>query len=122
MSRQSDVGLENLLLLHGEIYDQGDGYWIKIEAWQVKQDEHAPHGIRYALSLHDCHGTRLLGYDNAHAVKPPKRKRFAGRRLAYDHQHRHARDKGVPDGFTNADQLLKDIFDEVDRVMKEVRT
>ena len=27
-----DVGIETLLLLNGEIYDQGNGYWIKIEA------------------------------------------------------------------------------------------
>ncbi|MHB8311070.1 MAG: hypothetical protein ACYDCY_11880, partial [Metallibacterium sp.] len=67
------------------------------------------------------HGTRLLGYDNAHAVKSPKRKKFAGRRLAYDHKHRHARDKGVPYEFTSADQLLKDFFGEVDRVLKEAK-
>jgi len=48
-----------------------------------------PHGIRYALTLHDRYGTRLLGFDNAHAVMPPKRERHAGRRLAYDHRHRH---------------------------------
>lgn len=114
-------GLETLLLLHGEIYDQGDGYWIRIEAWQVEPDEHIPHGIRYALTLHDRYGTRLLGYDNAHAVKPPKRKRFGGRRLTFDHKHRHARDEGVPYTFTSADQLLKDFFDEVDRVLKEVK-
>jgi hypothetical protein len=31
----------------------------------VEPDEHVPHGIRYALTLHDRYGTRLLGYDNA---------------------------------------------------------
>jgi hypothetical protein len=122
MQTSPSPGLETLLLLHGEIYDQGDGYWIRIEAWQVEPDEHIPHGIRYALTLHDRYGTRLLGYDNAHAVKPPKRKRFSGRRLEFDHKHRHARDKGVPYTFTSADQLLKDFFDEVDSVLKEVRT
>lgn len=72
-------------------------------------------------ALHDRHGARVLGYDNAHVVKPPKRNKFAGRRLAYDHEHRHARDKGVPYEFTSADQLLKDFFGEVDRVMKEAK-
>lgn len=122
MQTSPGAGLETLLLLHGEIYDQGDGYWIRIEAWQVEPDAHIPHGVRYALTLHDRYGTRLLGYDNAHAVKPPKRKRFSGRRLEFDHRHRHARDKGVPYAFTSADQLLKDFFDEVDRVLKEART
>lgn len=121
MAATHDHSLDNLLLLHGEVYGQGDGYWIKIEAWEVAADEHIPHSIRYALTLHDRHGTRLLGYDNAHAVKPPKRIKFSGRRLAYDHKHRHARDKGVPYEFTSADQLLRDFFGEVDRVLKEAK-
>jgi hypothetical protein len=117
MSKE-DAGLETLLLLHNEIYDQGNGFWIKIEAWCVEANEHVPHGIRYALTLHDRHGTRLLGFDNAHAVKPPKRKRYAGRRLAYDHRHRHSRDKGVPYEFTSPQQLLEDFFNEVDHVLE----
>ena len=92
MTRE-DAGLETLLLLHNEIYDQGNGCWIKIEAWRVEATEHVPHGIRYALTLHDRYGTRLLGFDNAHAVKPPKRMRYTGRRLAYDHRHRHSSDR-----------------------------
>lgn len=35
--------------------------------------------------------------------------------------HRHGRDKGVAREFTRADQLLKDFFDEVDRVLDEAR-
>jgi hypothetical protein len=116
-----DLGIETLLLLDGEIYDQGDGYWIKIEARKVEPDAHVPHGIRYALTLHDRYGTRLLGYDNAHAVKPPRRRRYSGRRLAFDHKHRHSRDKGVAYEFTSVDQLLKDFFNEVDRVLKETQ-
>ena len=27
---KQDVGIETLLLLDGEIYDQGDGYWIQV--------------------------------------------------------------------------------------------
>jgi len=118
---KGDPGIETLLLLDGEIYDQGDGYWIKIEAKRIAANEHVPHGIRYALTLHDRYGTRLLGYDNAHAVKPPRRRPYAGRRLAYDHRHRHSRDKGVAYEFTSADELLADFFDDVDRVLKEAR-
>ncbi len=116
---KEDAGLETLLSLDGDIYDQGHGYWIKIEAWRVEASDHVPHGVRYALTLHDRYGTRLLGFDNAHAVKPPKRKRFAGRRVTYDHHHRNARDKGVPYEFTSAQQLLEDFFHEVDRVLEE---
>ena len=37
-----------------------------------------------------------MGYDNAHAVKPPKEFKFAGQRLPYDHHDRTWSDKGVP--------------------------
>jgi len=60
--------------------------------------QHAHHGIRCSLTLHDRYGARVLGYDNAHAVRPPKKIKFAGQRLPYDHRHRTASDKGAPDG------------------------
>lgn len=85
----------------------------------MEANEHVPHGIRYAPTTHDRYGTRLLGFDNAHGVKTPKRRRYAGRRLACDHRHRHARDKGVPYEFTSPQQLLEDFFNEVDRVLEE---
>ena len=40
--------------------------------------------------------------------------------MAYDHKHRHGKDKGIPYEFTSAEQLLKDFFEDVDRVLKEV--
>ena len=122
MKTSRDPGLETLLLLNGEIYDQGEGYWIKIEAWEVAPDPHIPHGVRYALTLHDRHGNRMLGYDNAHAVRLGGRKVFGGRRMTFDHRHRHARDKGLPYAYTSADQLLRDFFDEVDRILKDAKT
>jgi hypothetical protein len=82
---------------------------------------HAPHGIRYSLTLHDKYGTRVLGYDNAHAVKPPKKFKFSGQRLPYDHRHRTSSDKGVPYAFETAHRLLEDFFAEVDRVIKEAQ-
>lgn len=85
----------------------------------MEPTEGMPHGIRYSLTLHDPSGTRVLGYDNSHAVSPPK-KGFTGRRLEYDHVHRHAKDKGVPYEFSDAGQLLTDFFEEVDKVLKEV--
>ena len=80
-----------------------------------------PHGVRYALTLHEPYGKRILGYDNAHAVKPPKKFKYAGTKLPYDHKHRHVSDKGVPYEFKDAHQLLSDFFVEVDRVLKEAR-
>jgi hypothetical protein len=115
-----DSGIRNLLDLAGHVLDQEDGYWIKIEAWEVPASADIPHGIRYSLTLHAPSGKRLLGYDNAHAVKT-KKGRYSGRRLPFDHRHRSASDKGVAYTFKSADQMLADFFKEVDKVLKEVR-
>ncbi|MCL2644728.1 MAG: DUF6516 family protein [Betaproteobacteria bacterium] len=115
-----DDTINTLLDLHGSILDQGNGYWIKLEAWRVEVSDQVPHGIRYSLTLHEPYGKRILGYDNAHAVKPPKKFKYAGRILAFDHKHRHAPDKGVPYEFKDAQQLLEDFFADVDRVLLEV--
>jgi hypothetical protein len=116
-----DPGLKNLLDLAGSVIDQGGGYWIKIEAWIVVPNKMVPHGVRYALTLHEPYGKRILGFDNAHAVKPPKKFKFSGQRLTYDHKHRHVSDKGVPYSFVDAHQLLNDFFTEVDQVLAQVK-
>ncbi len=113
-----DLGLETLLELDGSVLEQEGGFWIKIEARRAPSSPQARHGIRYSLTLHDRFGTRVLGYDNAHAVKPPKKFRFAGQRLPYDHRHRTSSDKGVLYAFESAQRLLEDFFAEVDRVIK----
>jgi Family of unknown function (DUF6516) len=119
---KEDSGIATLIDPHDQIIDQRNGYWIKIEAWRVELSAIVPHGIRYSLTLHEPYGKRILGYDNAHAVKPPKKFKFAGTRLPYDHKHRHASDKGVPYAFQDACQLLSDFFKEVDQVLQEIRT
>lgn len=121
LAMREDHGIATLIDLHDQIIDQGGGYWIKIEAWVVDVSTDIPHGIRYSLTLHEPYGKRILGYDNAHAVKPPKKFKYAGTRLPYDHKHRHVSDKGVPYEFKDAHQLLSDFFVEVDRVLEEVR-
>ena len=115
-----DTAIDALLDLHGSILDQGGGYWIKLAASRVEASAQIPHGIRYSLTLHEPYGKRILGYDNAHAVKPPKKFKYAGRILAYDHKHRHVSDKGVPYEFKDAQQLINDFFADVDRVLQEV--
>ncbi len=118
---QESTGITTLLELHGYVLDQGDGYWIKIEAWRVPATPDIPHGIRYALTLHEPYGKRILGYDNAHAPSLPRKFRYAGVRVPYDHRHRHAADKGVPYAFQDAHQLLADFFQEADQVLKELK-
>jgi len=117
-----DVGLETLLDLDGSILEQEAGYWIKIEVRRADVSEDVPHGIKYSLTLHDRFGTRVLGYDNAHAVTLPRKFKFAGQRQPYDHRHRTARDKGVAYSFESAQRLLEDFFSEVDLVIKEAQS
>lgn len=114
-----DYGIDALLDLNGAIIDQGNGYWLKIEVWRIRAKPEIPHGIRYSLTLHEPYGKRILGYDNAHAVKPPKKYKYAGRILPYDHKHRHVTDKGTPYEFRDAQQLIVDFFADVDRTLLE---
>jgi len=116
-----DIGLDALLDLDGYIIDQDGGYWVKIEAALQEPTPARPHGVKYSLSLHEPYGKRIMGYDNAHAVKRPKKGKYSGWRVEYDHKHRHARDKGVPYEFVDAYQLLKDFFADVDRALEAHR-
>lgn len=118
---QIDYTLDTLLDLNGLIFHRDDGFWWKIEAKRIKPTEFIPHGISYSLTLHNKYGTRIMGYDNSHAVKPPSKFKFAGQRLPYDHKHRHSSDKGIPYEFKNAQQLMDDFFSEVDRIAKELK-
>lgn len=116
---QTDYSLNTLLDLDGLTFYRDDGLWWKIEARRVAATEFIPHGIYYSLTLHNRYNTRIMGYDNSHAVKPPGKFKYAGQRLPYDHKHRHSSDKGIPYEFKNAQQLLDDFFAEVDRIAEE---
>jgi hypothetical protein len=111
--------IENLLALDGSIIEQEKGHWVKLDAWQVAPTPEIPHGIRYALTLHREDGKRVMGYDNAHAVKPSGKFKYAGQVLPYDHKHRHIADKGIHYEFKDGFQLLSDFFSDVDRIIKE---
>jgi len=65
---QNIQGIETLLELTGQVVQQEHGYWVEIRAWRVEATSAVPHGIRYALTLHEPGGKRVTGYDNAHAV------------------------------------------------------
>ena len=114
-------GLETLLALAGEQVHREDGYWWKIEAWQVHPSSHIPHGIRYNLTLHNKYNTRIFGIDNAHGIKMPKKGKLNGKRHEYDHQHCHATDKGTPYEFITAYQLLQDFFTGIDNTIARIK-
>lgn len=115
----ADNGVDTLLDLNGNIVQQEHGFWVEIHAWRVESTALIPHGVRYALTLHEQNGKRVMGYDNAHGIKPSSRFKYAGQVLPYDHKHRHISDQGVHYEFKDAYQLLQDFFADVDRVLKE---
>jgi hypothetical protein len=103
--------LETLLNLNGEIFPMDNGFWSKFEAWEVSPCEQIPHGISYSLTLHDSSNRRVIGFDNAHAIKP-KRKKYGARKVTWDHKHRQ--ENVSPYEFESAAQLLEDFWNTVD--------
>ena len=71
-----------------------------------------------SLTLHASDGTRLVGFDNAHKV-PARGSRFKRRGKAIDHWHRTEEDRGTPYEFKDAETLIDDFFDEVERGLRE---
>ena len=108
------LGLQTLLDLDGERFVLESGYWTKFEVRLVEANQNVPHGIKYSLTLHDRTGERVLGYDNAHAVRP-QGNRYAARRLRWD--HRHQGPKVTAYEFSSAGQLLEDFWLDVERVL-----
>ena len=117
---KTDRTLDVLLSLDGTEYTEENGYWYKIEARRVEPSAERPHGIRYNLTLHDNENRRILGFDNAHGIKVKKGGKYCGRVIKYDHVHMTPKDKGQPYEFVNAEQLLKDFFDEVTKIIESL--
>lgn len=59
-----------------------NGWSIRFRITEAAATTARPYGMKYAFTLHDVDGTRLLGFDNAHGVP---------RAQAYDHWHRFRR-------------------------------
>jgi len=112
---KEDASLQTLLDLDGEVFPMDNGYWTKFEAFRVTPTKQIPHGIKYSLTLHDRNNTRILGFDNAHAYKP-KRRKYAARKVTWDHKHRMEKD-GLYE-FESASQLLEDFWEAVEEILK----
>jgi hypothetical protein len=91
------------------------GYWVKFDVNAVDASAQRPHGIAYAITLHAPDNERVLGFDNAHAVRssagPGSR---AG--ATYDHQHRRETVKGYE--YVDAFTLLSDFWREVEDYLR----
>lgn len=107
-----------LLDLDGEeiIYD--GGFVARFAVKKVTVTPQRPHGISYSLTFHAAGGQRLMGYDNAHGV-PHRGGRFVRAPTTFDHWHRDETDEGRPYRFVDAEQLIADFFDEIERILKE---
>jgi Family of unknown function (DUF6516) len=75
--------------------------------------------LRYAFTLHDPNGNRLIGFDNAHGVSP-RGSRFRKPETEHDLWHRTGDDEGRPYQFTTISRLIVDFFAEVRRVLAEL--
>lgn len=116
-----DFGLDTLLNLNGFESHYTNGYWYKIEARIIECTNERPHGIRYNLTFHDQYGNRIFSMDNKHIPKH-KRQGYHGRIVEYDHLHNDQNDKGTPYTFVNAEKLLADFWQRVDKILSEVET
>lgn len=115
---ESEHTLEFLLAFDGRKHHYPDGYFVKFEIRRIDPTPERPQGLRYSLTLHGSNGKRLVGFDNAHSVAAAGN-RYRKRSEAVDHWHRTEGDPGRPYKFVNAEQLIDDFFDEVERVLVE---
>ncbi len=118
-AKPNEYGLEFLPAFDGRIHRLEEGYWIKFEIKRVKATKRRAHGLSYSFTLHAPDGTRLVRFDNAHAV-PAKRSRFERPPATNDHWHRTENDPGRPYLFTDAETLIDDFFDRVERLLSEL--
>lgn len=116
--RPPEHTLEFLLAFDGRTHWYEGGYHVKFQIRRVRPTPERPHGLRYSFTLHDPGGRRLVGFDNAHAVSAPG-SMFVARPETADHWHRTEKDEGRPYGFKDAETLIEDFFDEVERVLTE---
>jgi len=118
MNGRPNHTLEFLLAFDGHIHHLEKGYWIKFEIKSAEASKNRPHGLSYLFTLHAPDGRRLVGFDNAHGVAVTG-SRFKKRSQVSDHWHRSEGDVGRPYEFKDAETLLDDFFDEVERVLRE---
>jgi hypothetical protein len=118
MVGKDEYGLEFLLAFDGRVHHLEEGYWLKFEIKRVTASKERPHGLSYSFTLHAPDGTRLVGFDNAHGV-PRRGSTFKPAPPASDHWHRTEHDRGRPYPFKDAETLIEDFFNEVERVLGE---
>jgi hypothetical protein len=66
-----DASLDTLLDLDGQVLvlDERAGYWVRFDVKMTVVSKERPHGLDYSITLHGNDNERLVGFDNAHAVR-----------------------------------------------------
>lgn len=104
-----DEAMERILDYDRRRYWLENGWSIRFRVREAEVTENRPHGIKYAFTLHDVDGTRLLGFDNAHGPRDEP----------HDHRHRFRNTREtMPYEFVDADRLIGDFFDAVEAACK----
>lgn len=117
-SRNRDRAADVLLDLDGQVFvvDSKGGYVVRFSVRRVDRTPERPHGLNYSLTLHGPEGSRLLGFDNAHAIR---KSHGPGGKSPTEYDHKHKMDAIRPYRFKDAATLLGDFWAEVDRLLKE---
>jgi len=103
--------MSRLLDFHRRRHWLVNGWSVRFRVTEVEASTVRPHGIKYAFTVHDEDGSRLLGFDNAHGIP---------RAETYDHRHRFRRSKQlVAYEFRGADELICDFFAAVEQACKQ---
>jgi hypothetical protein len=115
---ERDPSLDTLLDLDGQllVVDPEARHWVRFVARRVPVSAARPHGIEYSLTLHGPEGERLVGFDNAHAVKGQA---GPGGKAGPALNHRHRLKTVRPYTYRDAATLLADFWSTVDAVLRE---
>ena len=110
--------LVTLLALDGQVIviDEHGDYWVQFKVRRVAVSKERPHGLDYSLTLHGKGNERLVGLDNAHAVRQTRSPGGKGRDI-FDHKERLRTIR--PYEHRDAASLLEDFWKEVDSVLRE---
>ena len=113
-----DASLDALLLLDGETFfaDEAGKHWVKFVVKKVPVTSERPHGLTYALTLQDERGMRLLGFDNAHAIREGS---GPGTRTRIEYDHRHSGEAVRFYVYQDAATLLADFREQVESILGE---
>lgn len=115
-SEDRDPLLDTLLELDGQVFYIGDkGHCVQFDITAVLPSAERPHGLKYALTVHNPRGVRIAGFDNAHPV--PATKGPGGKRSKFDHKHRFKTIR--PYEYRDAAALLEDFWKLAESVLTE---